>query len=65
MTIQNTINELLKAGKTQSEIASISGLSQGRISQLLKSGSCRYEAGVRLSNWLAEMQKQNPPSTSR
>jgi len=65
MTIQNTIQKLLSAGKTQAEIAVVAGLSQGRISQLLKTGTCRYDAGVRLSNWLAEMQMESPTSSPR
>ena len=54
MNIQKIIQSLTDLGASQQEIAEFSGLTQGRISQLLKDGgSCSWDAGKRLEELLA------------
>lgn len=58
----NEISKIIKAltdlSVSQQEIADYSGLTQGRISQLLSGGTCAYEKGRKLSDLLVKTQRK-------
>lgn len=52
------IKALEDLGVSQQDMATASGLTQGRISQLKGGGTCAYEAGRRLHELLAKTQRK-------
>ena len=48
MDIKNIIAELINIGYTQKEIAKVAGMTQGRISQILKAGECSDSSGQKI-----------------
>lgn len=55
MDIQKIIQILTELGVPQQEMATFSGLTQGRISQILKvGGNCSWRAGKKLEELLAQ-----------
>lgn len=56
--IKSVIAELLELGLTQAEIAAAGKITQGRVSQLLTGGSCRYETGLRLTGLLKKRKRK-------
>jgi len=54
MDIKNIIAELINLGYTQKEIAKVAGMTQGRISQILKDGGCSDSSGQKIRNLHSE-----------
>ena len=52
------IKSLEDLGVSQQEMATASGLTQGRISQLRSGGTCAYEAGRKLRELLTKTQRK-------